>query len=293
MLKLLKEPLVQFLIGGFLLYGVVGFTGPNGPGDDDPYRIEINDRALALYLQYQDKAFDAPTALKALSALDPEARQRLTEEYIRDEVMVREAVALGFDQNDEVIRGRLIQKMDFIVQGFAGVDTAITEEQIEMYFEANQADYLLSAQATFTHIFFSEERRGAEEALLAAATLVPVLNDNKVPFERAGEYGDRFYFLRNYVTRPREFIVSHFGPSMTDQIFATGTQLWVGPFASKYGAHLILLRSKQEAKAPFLADVAGRVLDDLRREKSATERARAIAKLTEKYTLKYSTSRQH
>jgi len=293
MVKLLKEPLVQFLIGGFFLYGALGFMGANSPAGNDPYRIEINDQVLALYLQYQDKAFDTATAQKALSALAPEARARLAEEYIRDEVMVREAVALGFDQNDEVIRGRLIQKMDFIVQGFAGVETAITEEQIEAFFVANQADYLLSAQATFTHIFFSGERRGTAEALGAASMLLPSLNDRQIPFENAGEYGDRFYFMRNYVTRPREFIASHFGTAMTDQVFTADAGLWVGPFASKYGAHLILLRDKQEAKVPLLADVAGRVLEDLRRNQGDFGRARAIKKLTEKYTLNYSPNGQN
>jgi len=288
MSKFFKEPLVQFLVGGLLLYAVITTVGP-ADTEDNPYIIPVNDNALLLYLQYQDKAFDTAGARKTLAALDAVARKRLEANYIRDEVLVREAKALGLNNNDEVIRRRLIQKMDFIVQGFAPVDQTIEASELEAHFAANIDLYKIEAEATFTHIFFSNEKRGTAEAVQAAQDLLPRLNSKATPFEKAGSYGDRFYFLRNYVKRPKRLISDHFGIEMTDQLFShTPSNEWLGPFTSQYGTHLLLVRAIKPARAPDLAEVADRVLADLKRERLDAARVTAISKLAEKYTLQHS-----
>ena len=286
--KTLREPLVHFFIGGLFLYAVITALGPAAT-EGDASVIPVNDEALVLYLQYQDKAFDTPGAVKALAAMDIAARARLEADYIRDEVMVREAKALGLARNDEVIRRRLIQKMDFIMQGFAPIDQAIENNELNAYFTANTDLYKIGAEASFTHIFFNGEKRGAAEALAAAKALLPQLNGAAVPFEKAGAYGDRFYFLRNYVKRSRKLIADHFGNEMTTKVFAnTASNQWIGPFISQYGAHLLLLREKTPPRAPALAEVSDQVLADIRRERTDKARAAAVGKLTKKYTLQRS-----
>lgn len=285
MAKFFKEPLIQFLIGGFLLFIALAFFAPTAP-NEDRYRIDITDDTLMLYMQYQDKAFDAENAQQALASLDAAARRRLEEDYIRDEILVREAVALGLDKNDDVIRKRLIQKMDFILQGFmGGADSAFTEDEITAHFRANSEQYKLDAEASFTHVFFSKEKRGPQAEADAKATLKD-LNKNAVPFEKSGAYGDRFYFLRNYIKRPKRLITDHFGSEMTDQIFQSRpSPRWIGPFSSKYGSHLILLRSLEAARVPSLAEARTRILEDMHRERREKIHAAAISKLSEKYTL--------
>jgi len=283
--KIFKEPLVQFLIGGLFLYGALALFG-GVEEENSPYVIPVNDQALLLYLQYQDKAFDTASARKTLDALDEKARTRLEEEYIRDEVMVREAVALGLDGNDEVIRRRLIQKMDFIVQGVIPADIAFEQADIEAHFKENIADYMIDAEATFTHIFFSNEKRGPEKAANDARQLLNQINQINLPFESAGDYGDRFYFLRNYVKRPKRLLSNHFGSEMIEGLLSQQpTNQWIGPFASKYGSHLVMLREFSPARAPGLSEVASLVIEDLRREKRDAVRSAAIARLTLKYKL--------
>jgi peptidyl-prolyl cis-trans isomerase C len=287
MRKLIKEPLVQFLIGGLFLYLALAAFGPDSK-EDDSYVIPVNDTALLLYLQYQDKAFDTASAKAALSALEADGRKRLEEEYVRDEVMVREAFALGLNDNDEVIRRRLIQKMDFIVQDTSPANETITDAEIESYFSKNKSHYMLDAEATFTHIFFSKERHGEAVAQQMALDLMPRLQKDTIPFEKAGEYGDRFYFLRNYVKRPQSFIADHFGIEMTEALFNNSVQnQWIGPFTSKYGSHLLMVRETQPERTPTLTDTIDTVRSDLLRERRDTARAGAIAKLQEKYRLQY------
>jgi len=286
--RIFKEPLMQFLIGGILLFGLISSVGPS-PGEDDATVIQLGDEALLSYLQYQDKAFDTPSAKKALAAMDKETRTRLEANYIRDEVMVREAKALGLAENDEVIRRRLIQKMDFILAGFAPDQKTVSTAELEAYFAKNKDLYQIDTEATFTHIFFSNEKHGSEKAVAQATALLPQLNKEAVPFEKAGNYGDRFYFLRNYVKRSKKLVVDHFGSEMASSIFEnTPSSQWLGPFMSQYGTHLVLLRKVAPARSPDLTEVADEVLADVRRERLDTVRAAAIAKLAEKYTLKRS-----
>lgn len=288
MARLLREPLVQFLIGGALLYAALALFSPEQLDPDDPYTIRVSDPALVTYLQYQDKAFDPASAQKILSGLSAPEKELLTEEFIRDEIMVREAFALGLDQNDEVIRQRLIQKMDFIFQGFPEDAAEISEAELTSYFEANQSQYEIPASATFTHIFYNTRTRTAEAAMTAAQDQIKAFTNQPASFEDAGEFGDRFYFLRNYVDRSQRMIEDHFGTEMADQIFnqvPNGT--WAGPFTSKYGVHLVYLRDKTAARTPELAEVAGEVLADIERERRDKARKQAYAARAKAYTIEH------
>lgn len=284
MISLLRQPLVQFLLGGAILYVLLLLAEP---GDTDDNRtILVTEEALLTYLQFQDKAFDEAQARQLFASLDPEAKERLVDDYVRDEVMVREAIELGLDQNDDVIRQRLVQKMDFLFQGFSEDIEVPDDEALAAYFSDNQERYQLPAQATFTHVFINIRDRDREAARLEAAALLEDLNGNQVPFEAAGRYGDRFFFLRNYVDRSRQLIEQHFGPEMTEEIFAASPgAVWLGPFSSPYGEHLVMLRSRADARALTLAEAHGSVTEDLMRERQNEARRAAYAERAKNYSV--------
>lgn len=284
MTKFFNEPLAHFLAGGALLYIALGVFSPAEEADNSV--ITVDEPALLQYLQYQDKAFDTNSAQNTLASLDTAAKDRLKEEYVRDEVMVREALALGLDDNDEVIRGRLIQKMDFILQGFADHERQVSETEVTAYYSANKKKYTQEATTTLTHVFFSAEKHGMDEAKAQAAKLLGQLNSLALPFEKAGEYGERFYFLRNYVGRPQSMIIAHFGSEMSDEIFSREAgNSWFGPVQSKYGSHLVLLKEIAPARIPELSEVAGQILSDIRREQLDEARREALSRLTQKYQI--------
>ena len=116
--KLLKEPLVQFLLIALILLGGERWINAEDYAYDQ-YLIEINDQQLLQFMQLRAKTFRPDQAEAALAALSPDQRQRLVDDYARDEVLFREAMALNLNNNDQIIRRRLIQKMDYLAQGLS------------------------------------------------------------------------------------------------------------------------------------------------------------------------------
>lgn len=285
MQKWLREPLVQFLFGGILLFVISGLINDNDAGD--AYSITVDDKALEQYYQFREKAFDDARAKASLTAMSAEERAELESDYIRDEILYREALALGMDANDDVIRARLIQKMDYIILGIEGGESAVSEAELQAYFDKHAEDYKLSPSISFTHVFFKNKDRGQDAAnALAEATLIE-LRAKQISFEGAAQYGERFYFYRNYIGRTSEFITSHFGSDMMKTLFDDTTTLdnWQGPYATEYGTHLVLIRERKAARLPALNEVGPAVLADFRRQRREQVKANAVEKLKSKYQI--------
>ena len=118
MKSFLKEPLVHFLAAGlglFVLFGIVNRDEP----DADPNVVTVDHDTLLTFVQYRIKAFNPTLAEEKLSSLSDDELQRLIDDYVREEVLHREAVALGLGEDDYIIRRRLVQKLEFITEGFA------------------------------------------------------------------------------------------------------------------------------------------------------------------------------
>ncbi|MCK0068245.1 peptidyl-prolyl cis-trans isomerase [Kordiimonas laminariae] len=278
MRTLIKEPLVQFVIGGLLFYAFLNLKA--GEPEVNPYMIEVSEEALLTYLQFQNKSFDAARSTQLLGSMDADHRTRLEADFIRDEILVREAENLGLSKDDEIIRRRLIQKMDFIIEGFTTADQQITEQELKTFYEANHRDYTLPAEASFTHLFFSKEKGGLDVAKDRAEQALLALKAGSTPS------ADRFYFHRNYIEQPRALINDHFGSEITSYLFsAAQTGKWQGPLQSEYGYHLIYAQNIKPERQPLLEQVAARVLNDLRRTRRDQAKAEAIEKLKRKYTI--------
>ena len=283
--SLLKEPLFQFLFIALLL--LLGERLINA--DDyayDQYHIEVDDAVLLQFMQLRAKTFKPEEAQQALNALSSDDRQRLVDDYAREEALFREAMELNLDKNDQIIRRRLIQKMDYLAQGFYDEAEAITEDDLRNYYAEHRDEYKKPASATFTHVFVSSERHGVDQAQAIAAKLQQTLNSEAVPFENAPRYGERFLYNRNYVNRDDDEIGSHFGDEFEQQLFAfeTGKQ-WQGPVQSTYGWHLVLLVKNPPAYIPPLEEIAANVFADAQRQQQQQVKRQAIDKLMAKYQI--------
>jgi hypothetical protein len=283
--SLFKEPLFQFLVIALLL--LLGERLINA--DDyayDQYHIEVDNAVLLQFMQLRAKTFKPEEARQALDVLGAEDRQRLVDDYAREEALFRDAMELNLDKNDQIIRRRLIQKMDYLAQGFYDQAEAISEDDLRVYYTEHRDEYKKPASATFTHVFISSDRHGAGQAQVLAAELQKKLNAEGVPFENAPRYGERFLYNRNYVNRDDDEIGSHFGTQFQEQVFAfdIGEQ-WQGPVQSSYGWHLVLLVKNTPAYIPALEEIAANVFADAQRQQQQQVKREAIDKLMAKYKI--------
>jgi hypothetical protein len=285
--KLLKEPLVHFLAAGvglFVLFGIVNRDEP----EDDPNVVVVDRDALLTFVQYRIKAFNPELAEKKLRALSDEELELLIDDYVREEVLHREALALGLDEDDYIIRRRLVQKLEFITEGFAEASIEPDEAALQRYFDANKADYYVEPYVTFTHVFFETEDRPRDEARAKAETKLVELNRKSTPFSDAPKHGNRFLYHVNYVERTPEYVASHFGPTMAKAIFELEPNdfVWRGPFDSPYGVHLVLLITNEPGRDPELGEIEARVLEDWRRSTIREEAEKAIADIVDAYDVR-------
>lgn len=263
MKKLLKEPLFHFLVAGlglFVLFQIVG----NDEAVYDDKVIVVDRDALLTFIQFRARAFEPGKAQAYLDSLSPGDLDELVDDFSREEALYREALALGVDQNDYVIKRRMIQSIEFITNGFVTASVDPTDADVEAYFAAHRDDYYISPHVTFTHVYFEKEGRGAEEAAKLAATKLAELNSEHVPFTGAPAHGDRFPYFLNYVEREPGTVAAHFGEAMAAQLFdlMPDDSRWRGPFESTYGYHLVLLTKNVEGRYPDLAEVNASVRSD-------------------------------
>jgi hypothetical protein len=214
---------------------------------------------------------------------------------VREEVLYREALALGLDRNDFVIRQRLIQKLEFINRDLTEEMTELTDEEIRRYFAAHRDRYIQPARITFTQVFFSTgdggpaaggpgettaeaERAARRDAVVARAErTLAALNSRQVDADDAGRYGDEFVDGAQFVERSPEELVRIFGQELTDTLFALEAEpaRWQGPLESSQGLHLVSITALTPERMLELAEAEKAVREDARRDR-IEERNRAI-----------------
>ncbi len=281
--KYSSEPLFHFAIMGIFLYTLVEAVSPQN--DNNPNTIKIEQEIMVRFLQFQNKSFNIQKAQAKWLAMPQAEKSSLIDDYIREEVMYREALSMGLEEDDQIIRRRLIQKIEFINRGFQSDVAEVSETELDNYFKENIRDFKIDAAMTFTHVFFDSKIHGSQAEDLALDALT-VLKQQKIPFENASRYGERFFFHRNYVDRTPAFVASHFGDEFSKQIFTLKSgKTWYGPINSKYGSHLVMVSKNQPERLPELAEVAGQVLEILQREKMDNSKQQAVAKMVVKYKL--------
>ena len=287
MKKLLREPLVHFLAIGVGLFVLFDLIAPEDSNLDSK-TIVVDRDALLTFVQFRSKAFNPEVAAARLDALGDAELSMLIDDYVREEALHREALALGMDQNDYVIKQRLIQSLQFITNGFVSAAVDVSDEDIAEYYETNRDDYYVDPYITFTHVYFSSDRHGREQARKLADAKLAELNTEQVPFSESTRHGDRFLYNVNYVERTEDFVGSHFGRSMAAELFTleADDSRWHGPFESAYGFHLVMVTRRTDGLYPPLEDIADSVREDALRIKLDEQNERAVQAIVDTYDIR-------
>ena len=285
--KALKDPLGHFLVLGLALFALFAWVTRDEASSDDRV-IEVDRAALLTHIQYHARAFSPDAAAAHLDGMPDSELDRLIDSFVREEALYREALSLGMDQTDHVIKHRLVQSIEFITDDLALRTTEVSDDELETYFEVNRERYRIEPTVTFTHVFFNSERHGVEQARNLADEKLAELNRDGVPFTDAPGHGDRFLYLVNYVERTEDLVASHFGDEMARAVFAlvADDTNWVGPLKSRYGQHLVLLTGATVGRDPELAEVEARLRADAEREVAEKRRDAAIEALIDTYEVR-------
>ncbi len=257
------DPLVIFTIIGGLVFGLVSYISPA----PEPDRHIVVDRAALLtFIQFRMRAFDEAAAAQIFEDLSEEDQTILIDDYIREEMLFREARKMGFADNDYVIRRRLVQKVEFMNQSLVQVAPPSTED-LEKYWHVYQADFKRPAHISFVHVFRTD-RPDWE-----------VLKHNLTP-QNAAERSELFPYHLSYSDRPLPVIQGDFGAAFAASIFRKDTPLerWVGPITSDHGEHLVWVSARTPEYHPPLAEKQAEVAAAW----SVAEKRRQISEILER-----------
>jgi len=285
-IQLFKDPLVHFLLAGLVLFLIFNVVSPN-QGYIDPKTVIVDREVILVHVQNTSKMFDPVLAAKKFDGMNEREKEALINDYIREEVMFREATSLGLDKEDYVMRRRVIQKLDFITDDIIEQSVKVDDEALNQYFIENKDDYYVEPFVTLTHIYFDAEKHSKDELVKLADEKKAELNKKQVIFSDSVKHGDRFLYHVNYVERTYDFIQSHFGDEMTGKVFSLtpSDKDWYGPFQSQYGLHLVMISKKQEGHYSTLEDVKRQVEMDFQREEKMKRKDETVKKIIDTYNV--------
>jgi hypothetical protein len=278
--RLLREPLVHFLLAGAVIYAAWAYWSP---AQGDAHRIVVDRGTLLRFMQYQAQAFEPGSFAARLDTMDDAQRRQLIADYVREESLYREARALGLERGDYVMRQRLVQKMSFLLE--SQLDGEPSDAQLQRYLTSHAALYRVAPSWTFTHVFVDPAIRPGAPADQRARTLLAQLNRERAGFNDAPRFSDRYPFLQNYVERTGDYIESHFGKAFSAglQGLPVDASRWQGPLRSDQGWHLVLICAHAPQREPLLAEIRPQVRDDFQRDAAAARQEQAIRDVMSRY----------
>jgi len=177
----------------------------------------------------------------------------LIENRIKQEILYREALEMGLDKDDEIVKRRMAQKMEFLAEDVSASHEPTTEE-LRDWFAKHPAMFTQPARVSFRTIYFSPDHRGPH-AKEDAEKALPKLAGKTAAWEGAAAMGDRFMLPDYAADRTPDQVAKDFGPPFARALFAQKTGAWTGPIESGYGWHLVYLDSLIPEQASAFEEV--------------------------------------
>jgi hypothetical protein len=263
--RILREPLCHFLFAGgliFLLYSAVAEPGLR-PGNEiivEPANIE------SLVSGFRRVWLREPSETEKMALID---------EFVRDEIYYREALALGLDRDDVVVRRRLRQKMEFLLD--TGADLLEpTESELQAYLDENMQSYRQAPRMAFEQVFLganppADRIESALRELRSSASADPE------------KWSEPTLLPPQVSSSPPDTVDGLFGDGFFDQLSVVDSDAWAGPVSSSYGVHLVRVSKREPAVFPPLEQVRDRVVRDWKAAKTKELRELHYARLRKQY----------
>ena len=269
--RALSEPLLHFVV----LAAIVVAASRLYERHHDQFRIVMTDARVNQLAASYHQQFGVEAG--------PELRERLVQSDFEDEVLLREALALHLDKDDEIIRRRLIQKMKFLSEDQHAPGEP-TPAQLQAFFDAHRDQYQSKPAATFTHVFFASDTSDDRIGRTRAVSELTRLKQSGVP--RAPTAGDAFPDRYDFSSYEPDQVARLFGRTeFLEAVFSAPIGEWVGPVRSAYGWHLLRVAARQASAIPSFNAVQDKVRRDfLESAQDAANRA-ALDRMRRQFTL--------
>ena len=266
--KLLREPLLHFSVLGACLFALFAWTADDAMQAPDDILVDAT-RIDTLKTQFQRVWKRNPTQ---------EELPKLIKDWVREEVLYREGLALGLDKNDPLLRQRIVQKMGFISEEF--VEPSINHTELAQWFAKNVENYYIDPSFSFRQLYINPSN-GSATLDARAEELKRAVSYGEMP------EGDQTLLPAALENASLVDIRRTFGEAFTKSLSNIAVGEWVGPIMSGYGAHLVYINSFQEQRVPELNEVRKVVERDYQEEQSRAMKDRLYMELHKRYNIIY------
>ena len=247
--RLMTEPLIQFLLIGACIYGAYANFGTPEEADLDSTVIVEANRIKGFAAQWKSRWNRPPTR---------EELDGIISAYVREEILYRQAVSMGLDQDDTVTRRRMAQRLEFLTSDLARLAEP-TDGELEQYFQDNLAQFTAPDQLTFIQVYFDPDQRD-DTTLDDAKAALTELQSAGVPDPGSLSAGDQV-MVPNFFQGSSELeIRKQLGSGFAESVMQLEPDTWHGPVLSGYGVHLVYVYEHLEAPVPDFADARAAVL---------------------------------
>ncbi len=247
--KWLREPLLHFLLIGAALFLVYGWQN-DGILDQSNRIIFTKADINRLILLWEKKRQRPPTRVELAG---------LIEQQIHEEVMYREALLMGLDQNDAVVKRRMAQKVEFITADIAA-QSEPSDADLDEYLARHADRFEVPGRISFVHVYLNRDQRG-ENVQQEARSLLAQLSKPGLQKDIMTA-GDPFMLGQQHDKMTRHDVSRLFGKDFANRIFTLPPGSWQGPVSSGYGLHLVRIDDKTEAVQPDLSVVRDKVYSE-------------------------------
>lgn len=266
---LLREPLSHFFVLGLLLFVLYGLVNDRSGRDADEIVVD-QARVAGMIATFEKTWRRQPTEAEL---------QGLINAWVREEILYREGVAVGFDLNDPIIRRRVGQKMSFVADGM--VPQSPSDEELGAWLQENIDDYLIPARWTFRQVYIDPQRHTND--------LDAVLENVRAALQGGADpsaLGDASLLIDTVSDAATDEVVRVFGSEFADALREVTVGSWQGPIRSGYGLHFVLIGAHESSRDPTLDEVRAAVERDLLSDKSREINETFYDALRERYTVR-------
>jgi hypothetical protein len=267
-LRIGREPLVQFFAAALLLFSADGLMHGSQQRPAGEVITISQGRVQQLADSYRLLAGRMPSRAEL---------QALVDDFADEEVDYREAVAMGLDLDDTIVRRRMRQKLEFLSED-ADASEPPSDEQLAAWLASHAADYRRRERISFRHVLASKDQR-ADTANADATAFLDKLRSGVDP----EGLGDASMLPAALPLTTEEGVAALFGRAFAASVFAHAGEGWFGPVGSPFGAHDVLILSRESASDPTVDEVRDKLISDWIEARRAAKRNEFQARLRQRY----------